>query len=223
MQCASGVTTSGFRVIRNSTRCCSWLEYAGIAVMAVDITDKEDILVERARTGDRSAQKTLYRLHIRYLTAVCTRYIINPEDVKDVLQESFMRIFSSLWAFEYRGPGSLKGWMSRIVVNQSMKFLERSGRMVFTELTSDTESSAGYHEPDLDEVPASVIHGLIRELPDGYRTIFNLYVIEEKSHKEIAGMLNIKESTSASQLHRAKSMLAAKIKDYQTTNERVTI
>lgn len=187
------------------------------------ITDSEGLLVERARAGERSAQKALYKLHIRYLTAVCSRYVVNQEDVKDVLQESFMRVFSSLGDFEYRGPGSLKGWMSRIVVNQSMKFLERNGRMVFTELPPDTDGTAVHEEPDLDEVPAQVIHGLIRELPDGYRTIFNLYVIEGKSHREIASMLNIRESTSASQLHRAKSMLAAKIKYYQTTNDRVTI
>ena len=74
-------------------------------------------------------------------------------------------------------------------------------------------------EPETDNLPADVIYRTIRELPEGYRAVFNLYVIEERSHREIAEMLNIKESTSASQLHRAKMMLASKLKEYQSVNE----
>ena len=103
-----------------------------------------------------------------------------------------------------------------------MKFLRKNTLLEFTELT-EAEDTAGYDEPDIDEIPATVIYELIRGLPIGYRTIFNLYVIENKSHKEIAAMLNIKESTSASQLHRAKALLASRIKEYSSIHETAII
>lgn len=181
--------------------------------MVGDTTDNEEFIVRQARNGDLSAQRMIYRNHVRYLSAVCSRYILNPEDVKDVLQESFMKIFSSLASFEYRGNGALRGWMSRIVVNETLKFLRRTSRLEFAELT-ETEYAIPFEEPNVEMLQSSEIYNLIRDLPDGYRTIFNLYVIEEKSHKEIAKMLNIKESTSASQLHRAKAMLASRIKKH---------
>lgn len=102
--------------------------------------------------------------------------------------------------------------MTKIVVNESLKFLQRHSSIKFVEISEEHDFTDSV--PDIDSIPSSVLFRLIRELPDGYRTIFNLYVIENKSHKEIASMLNIKESTSASQLHRAKTMLATKIKQY---------
>ncbi len=187
-----------------------------------DVIDNERILLNQARNGDSVAQRTIYMLHIRYLTAVCSRYILNPEDVKDVLQDSFIKIFSALNTFEFRGSGSLRSWMSRIVVNESLKFLKRARTFEFAELTA-VEDTIPFEGPDLDLVPTGVIYELIRQLPDGYRTIFNLYIIEGKSHKEIARMLNIKEGTSASQLHRAKAMLASRIIEYQSTFETLTV
>lgn len=178
--------------------------------------------MNQARDGDSVAQRSIYMLHIRYLTAVCSRYILNPEDVKDVLQDSFIKIFSALNTFEFRGSGSLRSWMSRIVVNESLKFLKRARTFEFAELTA-VEDTIPFEGPDLDLVPTGVIYELIRQLPDGYRTIFNLYIIEGKSHKEIARMLNIKEGTSASQLHRAKAMLASRIIEYQSTFETLTV
>ncbi len=186
--------------------------------------DDEAQIVDDARKGNIAAQKALYSLHIRYLAGVCSRYILNSEDVKDVLQESFLKIFSSLPSFIYRGKGSTRGWMCRIVINETLKFLRKTTMFEFTELT-EAESSRGYddYEPDINEIPTSAIHEMIRELPSGYRTIFNLYVIENKSHKEIAALLNIKESTSASQLHRAKAILASRIKEYRSTLETATL
>ncbi len=159
--------------------------------------------------------RTVYATYVRYLAAICSRYIINDEDVKDVLQDSFLKIFSSITSFEYRGKGSLKGWITRITVNETLKFLQKNNRFEFVEI-SEQEHDKPDEEPDVDALPSSVLFQLIRELPDGYRTIFNLYVIENKSHKEIAKLLDIKESTSASQLHRAKSLLATKIRRYNS-------
>lgn len=143
------------------------------------------------------AMKTVYSTYIRYLAAICSRYIVNNEDVKDVLQDSFLKIFSGIASFEYRGRGSLKGWITKITVNETLKFLQKNNRFEFVEI-SEQEHDKPDEEPDVDALPSSVLFNLIRELPDGYRTIFNLYVIENKSHKEIAKLLDIKESTSAS-------------------------
>ena len=106
-------------------------------------------------------------------------------------------------------------WITKITVNETLKFLQKNNRFEFVEI-SEQEHDKPDEEPDVDALPSSVLFNLIRELPDGYRTIFNLYVIENKSHKEIAKLLDIKESTSASQLHRAKSLLATKIRQYNS-------
>lgn len=176
-------------------------------------TDNELQLLCLVKQGDAMAMKTVYSTYIRYLAAICSRYIVNNEDVKDVLQDSFLKIFSGIASFEYRGRGSLKGWITKITVNETLKFLQKNNRFEFVEI-SEQEHDKPDEEPDVDALPSSVLFNLIRELPDGYRTIFNLYVIENKSHKEIAKLLDIKESTSASQLHRAKSLLATKIRQY---------
>lgn len=178
-------------------------------------TDNELQLLCLVKQGDAMAMKTVYSTYIRYLAAICSRYIVNNEDVKDVLQDSFLKIFSGIASFEYRGRGSLKGWITKITVNETLKFLQKNNRFEFVEI-SEQEHDKPDEEPDVDALPSSVLFNLIRELPDGYRTIFNLYVIENKSHKEIAKLLNIKESTSASQLHRAKSLLATKIRQYNS-------
>ena len=176
-------------------------------------------LLQLVRKGDSSAMKDLYRHYIQYLTAVCSRYIIAEADLKDVLQESFIKIFTSIDKFEYRGVGSLKAWMSRIVVNESLKLLKEKERFDFVQNEWELpEAENEENNPsNFDDIPAKAIQEMIRQLPSGYRTVFNLYVFENKSHKEIASILNIKENTSASQLHKAKSKLAEKINDYKKT------
>lgn len=180
-------------------------------------TENEENLLHLIQQGDEQAMHVLYCRYVRYLTAVCSRYICCDEDVKDVLQEAFLKIFASVGSFEYRGAGSLKGWMMKIVLNETMKFVKRNARLDFVELEGE-KMEISDDVPDTSDVPLSAIHSMIRELPDGYRLIFNLYVIEEKSHREIAELLGIKESTSASQLHRAKALLADKIKKYRMFN-----
>ena len=180
-------------------------------------TENEENLLHLIQQGDEQAMHALYCRYVRYLTAVCSRYICCDEDVKDVLQEAFLKIFASVGSFEYRGAGSLKGWMTKIVLNETMKFVKRNARLDFVELEGE-KMEISDDVPDTSDVPLSAIHSMIRELPDGYRLIFNLYVIEEKSHREIAELLGIKESTSASQLHRAKALLVDKIKKYRMFN-----
>lgn len=158
--------------------------------------------------------KVLYDRHVGYMTAVCSRYITDPEDVKDILQEAFIKIFSSIDKFTWRGPGSLRAWMSRIAVNDCLKFLRGKGRFEPVAI-EQIEGDVPDEEPRLEDVPPSVIQEMIRRLPVGYRTVFNLYVFENKGHREIAELLGIKESSSASQYHRAKAMLAGWVEEYR--------
>lgn len=185
--------------------------------MELEETDSELQLLRLVMQGDNTAQRTVYKTYVRYLAAVCSRYILNDEDVKDVLQDSFLKIFSSISTFEYRGRGSLKAWMTKVTVNEVLKFQRRNGRIEFVGITENEHDLPDY-EPDIESLPSDVIYRMIRQLPDGYRTIFNLYVVENRSHREIAKLLGIKESTSASQLHRAKALLAEKIRLYNNSN-----
>lgn len=174
--------------------------------------------LRKALDGDNTATEWIYRKHVRYLSALCSRYITEDEDIRDVLQESFIKIFTSLDRFRYRGKGSLKAWMAKITLNETLKFVRNNSRLPIDSIDDKDMNIADGDSMETEDIPTDVLHQFIRELPDGYRTVFNLYVIDDKSHKEIAQLLGIKENTSASQLHRAKSMLAQKIKHYRTIN-----
>lgn len=179
---------------------------------------EEERWLRKALDGDNTATEWIYRKHVRYLSALCSRYITEDEDIKDVLQESFIKIFTSLDRFKYRGEGSLKAWMAKITLNETLKFVRSNSRLPIDSIDDKDMNIADGDSMETEDIPTDVLHQFIRELPDGYRTVFNLYVIDDKSHKEIAQLLGIKENTSASQLHKAKSMLAQKIKHYRTIN-----
>ena len=172
--------------------------------------------MQQVRRQDRTAMKMLYDKYVGYLTAVCTRYIPDDDDVKDILQEAFIKAFQSMDRFSWRGEGSLKAWLTRIVVNDSLKALRRKKLL---SLSATLAEPVEEEEPAFEAVPLPVIQRMIRKLPDGYRTVFNLFVFEDKSHKEIASLLGIKENSSASQLFHAKAMLARWIKDYIKAND----
>ena len=174
--------------------------------------------LRKALDGDNTATECIYRKHVRYLSALCSRYITEDEDIRDVLQESFIKIFTSLDRFRYRGEGSLKAWMAKITLNETLKFVRNNSRLPIDSIDDKDMNIADGDSMETEDIPTDVLHQFIRELPDGYRTVFNLYVIDDKSHKEIAQLLGIKQNTSASQLHKAKSMLAQKIKHYRTIN-----
>lgn len=179
---------------------------------------EEERWLRKALDGDNTATEWIYRKHVRYLSALCSRYITEDEDIKDVLQESFIKIFTSLDSFKYRGEGALKAWMAKITLNETLKFVRNNSCLPIDSIDDKDTNIADGDSMETEDIPTDVLHQFIRELPDGYRTVFNLYVIDDKSHKEIAQLLGIKENTSASQLHKAKSMLAQKIKHYRTIN-----
>ena len=170
-------------------------------------------LIWRIRNRDQQAMRELYQEYVEMLSSVCYRYVVEESDVKDVLQDSFVKILSSVGSFEYRDEISFRGWMKRIVANAALHFLKEKKRLQFTELNEGCVQQISDEEPNVELVSADELHRLVSELPDGYRTVVNLYVFEGYSHRKIAEMLSIKESTSASQFYHAKQLLAKRIKD----------
>ncbi len=179
---------------------------------------EEERQLRKALNGDDTAIGWIYRRHVRYMSALCSRYITDDEDIKDVLQESFLKIFSSLGCFKYRGTGSLRAWMAKITLNETLKFIRNNSRFCFTCIDGNGTDIADNVDMETEDISTETLHRFIRELPTGYRTVFNMHVIDDMSHKEIASLLGIKENTSASQLHKAKAMLAQRIKQYRTVN-----
>ena len=188
---------------------------------------REQELIKSSIRGDADARRALYDRYVQYLSAVCSRYITDRADAKDVLQEALVKIFQSLDRFEWRGEGSLKSWMTRIVVNECLKFLRDNRKLdmfvTMPELPDVPDEKDDDAEISVEDVPPDVIHSMIRELPDGYRTVFNLFVIEGRSHREIAKVLGISEATSASQFHRAKKILSKRIREYVEDLESGTV
>lgn len=180
--------------------------------------DNEQHILEMFARGDTRAMDVLYADYADYLTGVCSRYIPQYDDLCDVLQEALVKVFTSISRFQYKGSGSLKAWLTRVVINEALMFLRNKKKMLFVD--DDREIPEPAEEPPApEELSADKVAAAIQMLPDGYRTVFNLYAIEGKSHKEIANLLNIKPDTSASQYHRAKNMLAKILKSQQAQNE----
>lgn len=174
----------------------------------------EATLVSGCVRGDNTSRRQLYELYAPQMMALCFRYLGDRDEAEDVLHDGFIRIFESIHSFQYRGIGSLKAWMSRIFINIALHQLKRQAlREPLYDETEDTEGAEVYTE-EVEVVPNDVLLGFISELPAGYRTVFNQYVFEEMSHKEIAQALGINESSSRSQLARAKALLASKVKTY---------
>ena len=169
-------------------------------------------LVERIRQKDQRAMSQLYQMYIGELSSVCYRYVPSEEDAKDVLQNSFVKIFTSLPTIDYRSEEALRGWMRRIVVNEALLFLRERRKLHFEPIMSQT-TIPDDEEPESEQMLPDVLHRLVSELPDGYRTVLNLYVFEGYSHRQIAELLGITESTAASQLYFAKRLLARRIKE----------
>lgn len=181
----------------------------------------EKRLIRDIMKGNRMAMQELYSLTVRNMNAVCSRYVVDPDDVKDVLQESYLKAFSRIKTFMPRDDGSLVAWLRRIVVNEALQLLRRKkllNQLVSLDDVEDEPEDLTVSDQVTDYVSSIDIGDLmelVQQLPDGYRTIFNLYAIEKLPHSKIASMLGISEGTSASQLHRARKLLAERIIDHQ--------
>ena len=179
-------------------------------------TERE--LLEAIRHGDRAALRRLYDRYSGYAMAVGLRYVPERDSVRDVLQDSFVRILTSISSFNYRGEGSLRAWVTRIVSNTAIDHLRRQQPMLFLDAAYDVADDDG-PDPQPEGVPPDVLTKLISKLPPGYRMVLNLYVFEQLSHKEIGQLLDITPQTSASQYSRAKQTLARLINNYLKNNK----
>ncbi|HEX2606112.1 MAG TPA: RNA polymerase sigma factor [Flavisolibacter sp.] len=165
----------------------------------------EEAILQGCLQNKSSAQKALYEKYSGKMLIVCYRYGHNREDAEDMLQEGFIKVFSQIHTFENRG--ALEGWIRRIIVHTCINILKKNKR--FNESVDIIHANGiQVREESIPSIiQAKEVVECIRMLPIGYRTVLNLYAIEGFSHKEIASMLDIEESTSRSQYTRAKAML----------------
>ena len=174
--------------------------------------EADDILryVADAMKGDRRAQKAIYDALSGKMYAVCIRYMADREAAADILQDGFVTLFSKLDTFS--GDGSFEGWARKIFVNTALMALRKKDVLKQSE-DVDTAWNVTSGDPSaIQQISYNELMRMIAELPPGFRTVFNMYVVEGYSHKEIAEELGISENTSRSQLQRARVLLQSKIK-----------
>ena len=173
------------------------------------MTDIE--LIKGCIKDDALCQKSLFNRYASTLLGVCMRYARSKEDAEDILQDAFIKIFKKIQQF--KGDGSFEGWMRRVVVNTALKkyTVSRYSKEFSVDEVKDTVLPDSNDVPAFNHLTEKDLLLLIHNLPDGYRIIFNLYVIEGFQHDEIANMLGIQPGTSRSQLVKARQMLQREI------------
>ena len=170
---------------------------------------EESELVRQCQKADRKAQELLFSRFADKLYRIAFRYVKSEQETEDIVIVSFGKVFEKIGAFSYKGKGSLDSWLRRIVVNEALMSLRRVHNFHLTE--SVNESSGETDLSALNELGADDIYNMITDLPTGYRTVFNLNVVEGYPHTEIAAMLGISENSSRSQLFKAKALLKKKL------------
>lgn len=188
-----------------------------MSVLVNPILEADELkLVEGCRQGDANARKQLYTQYAEQMLAVCYRYTGDMDDAYDVLHDGFIKVFTN---FSFRGESSLKSWMYKVMSTQAINYLRQKHSDLLTRMdwedlpdTEDVDEKAV--ADDGRGIDEETLMNMVAELPEGCRMVFNLYVFEDKTHKEIAEMLHIKTDTSKSQYRYAKSLLATRIKQY---------
>lgn len=168
-----------------------------------DYQNIHQALIDRCRSGDRKAQEEIYRMYYKSMYSVSLRITGNSADAEDVMQESFLSAFRKLDS--YQGKVSFGAWVRKIVINRSLDYLKKR-KVKFEEVT---ERNAGLDDEGSfpGEVDINRIHHAIRSLPDGYRVVLSLHLIEGYDHDEISNILHISNSASRTQYMRAKNKL----------------
>lgn len=174
-------------------------------------------LVKEAKQGIAASQKCLFDQFSDRLMLVCCRYLKSKEDAEEVLLDGFFKFFKTINSFHYYSEAQLYAWLKKIMINECLMLLRKKN--VFTIVTEEAAAEVQLEESALNNLSAKEIFELIVQLPVGYRTIFNLYVIEGMSHKEIAALTGITEGTSKSQLSKARSLLQKKLSQNETVYE----
>lgn len=167
--------------------------------------------IEGAKRGDRRCQKAIYDLLSPKMYAVCIRYMGDRESAEDILQDGFVTLFSKLDS--YSGEGSFEGWARKIFVNTALMSLRKKDALKGSEDVDAAWDVASDSPTAVQQIGYEELLAMIAELPPGFRTVFNMYVIEGYPHKDIAEALGISETTSRSQLQRARVLLQSKIKE----------
>lgn len=177
-------------------------------------------IARRCAAKEKEAFEELYRQYSPRLLQLCRRYCDGPLEAEDTLHDAFVRILEASRKFKYRGEGSLYAWMRRITLNECFKSFRkrRAIRAGLSETTDISELPAEYPGGDPSGVPPEELTRMVRELPEGYRTVFLLYAVDGLGHKEIGRLLGIKEKSSSSNLARARAILTKKIKAYNENN-----
>lgn len=168
-------------------------------------------LIRLCLLGDREGQKLLYERFVTSMSRLCMRYLKDQEEVQDTIIDGFLKVFDMLKTFEYRGERSLEVWIRKIMINQCLMTLRKKHMNV---LTASADENLEVESVDGTELSAEEILSLIQTLPEGYRTIFNLFAIDGYSHKEISELLGITESASRSQLTHARNRLKELLKTH---------
>ena len=166
-------------------------------------------MIEKAKEGDRRAQKALYDSLADKMYAVCLRYMGDRETAEDVLQDGFVTLFAKLDT--YTGEGSLEGWARKIFVNTALMSLRKNDVLKESDEMDSARGVTSEAPSAVQDIGYKELCKMISELPAGFRTVFNMYVVEGYSHQDIADALGISVNTSRSQLLRARAMLQAKI------------
>jgi len=172
-------------------------------------------IIAGCKEQKREAQKMLYDKYARRMYSICLRYSSDTDAAQDLLQDGFMKVFAGIVTFQDRG--SFEGWLKRIFINLALENIRKKRSMI---LASDDVQNIpdivdeSTEDKQMYEISETDLLKMIQELPKGYATVFNLYAIEEYSHKEIAEALGINEGTSRSQYVRARQLLQEKVKQY---------
>lgn len=166
--------------------------------------------------GNRLMQKELYDRYSPRMYSVCLRYAFDSEEAQDILQDGFIKVFNKLGS--YRHEGSFEGWIRRVIVNTAIEYFRRRK---YTQTIDDKYNNTidSKNHSALDKLAEKDIINLIQQLSPGYRTVFNMYVIEGFSHREIAEQLNISEGTSKSQLSRGRVLLQELVNKFILDNK----
>ena len=190
-------------------------QYYCDAVVINNMDEQE--LARRCAQGDNAARRELYETYGSRLLALCRRYARDAAEAEDLMQDAFVKIFRVIGRFRWTRPGSLYSWMARVALNLAFDSARKRRRLGRELVEVENLAEGPAEEPGYEEtlsVPTEVIQAMIAALPDGYRTVFTLYCIDELSHKEIAALLGIREKSSSASLARARASLARSIRQY---------
>lgn len=173
-------------------------------------------LIEGCKKQDRRSQQIVYERYGRVMYGICLRYSFDSEAAQDLLHDGFIKVFTHIVSYE--GKGSFEGWMKRIFINLALETIRKDKiKKQYSEdieNLSDLDEIRDNSEDDIAKISELELMKMVQELPQGYRSVFNLYAIEEYSHREISEALGIAEGTSRSQYIRARLLLQEKVKAY---------